>query len=919
MLSPRSLRVRAGCIEKVKQAFILSDFSTKEDLAKHLGLSPNTARSFLKGTAIDRSNFQEICRELSLDWRDIADLGDFTPPLRQEERRVIGIEVIRAVPVWIGRDELLQQLKTQLLAEGTHLKVLVLVGQGGIGKTSLAAKLLEAFGTNLTAATLAADSTYDSVICFKAEEGSNFNEVARSLMWGLPVEANESTQEAGEKINLILTGLQKQRAILLLDNLETILHPPSHPQAGKAITPEWGKLLNYLVYRNHRSTIIVTSREIPVDLADSRYPNTKPDPNLVTIQPVPGVTVEAAMEILRGGGLRDSAEDLRWMAERVGGNVFLLNQLISLGRDQPGYLRQHPGLVIRHAEPMLAEQLARQSTAAQDLLRRMCVLWAEIDIQGLTFLRLYTDDWTQDRRFEIAANLRQSVEFSKAEIRETEEILERLVGSLVQSRYDEQRRENFYDLHPLIVEFLHENHPEDLPQLRQISYKFYSSVQSVQNPQRLADLRAILEAQYSAFLFGNYQDAYNLLTTNINKYLTSWRHWHLLKYLYEEILPWVQNSADRQCCLISIGVIYRDWGNWQKAEEYFRDALASAQEENNARGIANILGILGDIERNRGNWDIAERLYYQYLAGMTEFDDRFGIATAYGRLGDIERNRGNWDIAERLYYEYLAGMREFGDRAGMATACEVLGDIHRNRCNWSGAESRYRQCLEIREQLGDLAGVANAHGQLGDIARNRGNLELAESRYRQCLEIKEQLGDLPGIATAHGRLGDIARNRGNLDEAENLYQRYLVGMEALGDRASIANAYGVLGDIHHQRRNWDDAESLYQKCLEISTELGDRASMAISIGSLGANNLYGGNLVEAEKFLNQALVKMEELGMTWHIAETNYNLAWLERKRGNTPLAQHYYATAHQTFEQIFATRDLERIEQEWNIPDELG
>ncbi|MEA5551729.1 hypothetical protein VB713_12180 [Anabaena cylindrica UHCC 0172] len=53
--------------------------------------------------------------------------------------------------------------------------------------------------------------------------------------------------------------------------------------------------------------------------------------------------------------------------------------------------------------------------------------------------------------------------------------------------------------------------------------------------------------------------------------------------------------------------------------------------------------------------------------------------------------------------------------------------------------------------------------------------------------------------------------------------------------------------------------------------------------------------------------------MTWNIAETNYDLALLERQRGNVELADQHYQTAHQIFQQLGAAKDLEKIETEWN------
>ena len=358
------------------------------------------------------------------------------PPIKP--KKVVGIETIQAVPVWVGRDELLQQLKDKLLTPETPLKVLVLVGQGGIGKTSLAVKLLEALGANLTTATLNEDSAYNCAICFKAEKGTSFDDVASVLLRSLDIEVSESVKKEEEKIHLILTGLRQQRSIILLDNLETILHPGSHPLAGKAKTPEWSKLLNALVYSNHCSQVILTSRERPIDLADLRYPESKPDTDLVAIETVSGVSVTAAMEILRRK-LTDSEEDLRWMAERVEGHLFLLTQLVSLGNGQPGYLRKNPQLVTRNAKPMLREQLARLSEAGRDLLRPMCVLRVGIDIGGLTFLRLYTDNREKDNRLIEQSQLGKPIEFSEIEISATQKNIDQLLDSnLVLSRYDNQ-------------------------------------------------------------------------------------------------------------------------------------------------------------------------------------------------------------------------------------------------------------------------------------------------------------------------------------------------------------------------------------------------------------------------------------------------------------------------------------------------
>ena len=699
--------------------------------------------------------------------------------------RVAFSQLPDSIPVWKGRDELVESLTAklvQMLPDGTSPpKVLAIIGQGGMGKTSLAVKLAEALGVNWQKSVFQKGETlpggdYECAMYFEAKEGTSFDDVAGFLLSeGLGIQGAEVLKTADEKIAKIMAGLQQTRCLLVLDNLESILHPAveaGNPdilpaaQVHRAISPDLGKLLNALVYQQHQSQTILTSREVPADLADTRYRRLAPDSELVHIEVLQGVDFAAGVEILQQRKLTDTLADLQWISQRVEGHVFLLTQLAALGKGKLGYLRNHPELVTKNAEPMLREQLRRQSEAARDLLRRMCVLRVPIDVRGLTFLRLYTDDVEKNIRFELVAELGVPAELTDAEISETAAILQRLVGaSLVQSRYDEEKCEDFYDLHPVIEEFLQGDYRDELPRLVKSVYKFYCTGKNVNNPQSLADLQAVLEAQHFAFRLGNYLEAYNLIPS---EYLKRWGYRNLSKELYEQILPYVEGQR-RSYCFRALGAIHRDFGNWDLAEKYFKDALAIAAEEYNKSGMASCWGLLGDIERNRGNWNEAEKLYRQCLEFETELGDRSGMASSWGVLGDIEGNRGNWDEAEKLFRQSLALRTELGDRSGMASCWGLLGDIERNRGNWDEAEKLYRQSLEVETELGDREGIAISIGCLGENELGRGNLDKAEQLLTEALGKMQKLGMTWHIAETNYDLARLERKRGNTEVAQQHY------------------------------------------------------------------------------------------------------------------------------------------------------
>lgn len=71
----RSLRVQQGCIDNVKRALRLNGFPSQRALAEDARLALATVSNFLTGKPVDYTTFEELCRRLGLDWREIADLN----------------------------------------------------------------------------------------------------------------------------------------------------------------------------------------------------------------------------------------------------------------------------------------------------------------------------------------------------------------------------------------------------------------------------------------------------------------------------------------------------------------------------------------------------------------------------------------------------------------------------------------------------------------------------------------------------------------------------------------------------------------------------------------------------------------------------------------------------------------------------
>jgi tetratricopeptide (TPR) repeat protein len=273
-----------------------------------------------------------------------------------------------------------------------------------------------------------------------------------------------------------------------------------------------------------------------------------------------------------------------------------------------------------------------------------------------------------------------------------------------------------------------------------------------------------------------------------------------------------------------LGMVAEERGELDRAEAWYRQALAIKEQLDDRPGMATTHHHLGRVAQERGELDRAEAWYRQALAIEEELGDRPGMATTYHQLGNVARGRGELDRAEAWYRQALAIKEQLDDRPGMATTYHQLGVVAQHQEEFDRAEAWYSQALAIKEQLGDRRHTAATYHQLGRVAQEREELDRAEAWYRQALAIEEELGDRPGMATTYHQLGIVAEEREELDRAEVWYRQALTIFEQLADRRQMANSYGQLGLLAEDRRQPAAALEFMVRCVTLFDQFPDPAT-----------------------------------------------------------------------------------------------
>lgn len=154
-----------------------------------------------------------------------------------------------------GRTEELQTLEQWIVTE--RCRVVALLGIGGIGKTTLAAKLVQQTQTK-----------FEVVVWRSLQNAPPFEEWLETV---LPILLRAQGEDIAVPSSLdgkllkLRSGLRQKRCLLILDNVETILSAGQSAQY-RAGYEGYGQLFKELGGIPHQSCLLLTSREKPREI-----------------------------------------------------------------------------------------------------------------------------------------------------------------------------------------------------------------------------------------------------------------------------------------------------------------------------------------------------------------------------------------------------------------------------------------------------------------------------------------------------------------------------------------------------------------------------------------------------------------------------------------------------------------------------
>lgn len=226
-----------------------------------------------------------------------------------------------------------------------------------------------------------------------------------------------------------------------------------------------------------------------------------------------------------------------------------------------------------------------------------------------------------------------------------------------------------------------------------------------------------------------------------------------------------------------------DLGDYDRALENQLASMRIRERMGDQHGMLQSFNSLGVLYLNLGDAQRAKEYLDRALEGWRDSGMRPRVAATLNNLADVYVALGDLPGALSKQEEALSLREELGSRPGVAFSEESIGNILMGMGRLSDAGVHLRRALAIREELGERKNTAASLVSLARLHRTAKEFDSAEANAQAAASLADSLNALDVQRAAFEELWHLREERGDYPGALEAFRRW----NALDDSLFNAN------------------------------------------------------------------------------------------------------------------------------------
>ncbi|BAS59510.1 hypothetical protein NIES2135_09610 [Leptolyngbya boryana NIES-2135] len=352
------------------------------------------------------------------------------------------------------------------------------------------------------------------------------------------------------------------------------------------------------------------------------------------------------------------------------------------------------------------------------------------------------------------------------------------------------------------------------------------------------------------------------------------------------------------------------------------------------QGKAKALGEVALLKATQGEFDLAYQLVQKALEIDGQFNNSVGIAQTLQIWAMIKTEEGQYNESFRLYNQAAEIWKSLGKLQELSATLQRIGGLHLQLNQWQEASQFLEEAIDISKNIGEVQSQIEALASLGTIGMTHGELDNALDALEQAQELCEQIGNNLSKPTIMYRIGCIHAMREDLGQAISVLEQTVQEAERTGNIGTQIQTLLLLGRLKREflksfvEYGYQEVMNHFAEAQALCDRIESKQMKIIVIDQLAALVLMHETKVseaEAIALYQQAADISEDLGNVPLRADVLSSLGYLlakqeaRKEQGEFQVATQHLQQALEIMEQLDPMAVDYRIQQEhYFTPDNL-
>jgi CHAT domain-containing protein/tetratricopeptide (TPR) repeat protein len=277
----------------------------------------------------------------------------------------------------------------------------------------------------------------------------------------------------------------------------------------------------------------------------------------------------------------------------------------------------------------------------------------------------------------------------------------------------------------------------------------------------------------------------------------------------------INNKRWEAITSLSIGRVYHDLGEKQKALAYYDQAMVLYRKLGDKIGEAQTFNNIGAIYSALGEKQKALSSYDRALPLFRALAEKAGEATTLNNMGALYSDLGEKQQAIAYYEQALPLRRAAGDESGEATTLNNIGRVYSYLEEKQQALLYFDKAFLLFRKLGNKSGEAQTLNNIGAVYSDLQQKQKAIAFFDQALPLRRAIGDKGGEAQTLNNIGAVYFDLGDKQKAFSCYDQAIRLYRAVSDRSGEAIILSNLAVLERSQNNLQAALTHIEAAIKI--------------------------------------------------------------------------------------------------------